>query len=219
MHEQADRLYRAAQELRGVSSQVGVARLLGVSAQVIANWEKRGVSSAGAVQAQQLIGCNPIWLLRGTGVMAVAEKGTAQYSVFPGRTKIVWVVGRGEGGMPERIWTDGDYPVGATDEFGEVATADPHAFLIPITGSSMVPRYMPGEFALVEPGTEPEIEDDVLVRLQTGETLLKRLLSRRNGWRFGSYNDPAVLTYTLEQVEWVYYVAHPVPARKIKTRL
>lgn len=83
----------------------------------------------------------------------------------------------------------------------------------------MVPRFNPGEFALVEPGTEPEIEDDVLVRLATGETMIKRLLSRRAGLRLGSYNDPQVLTYDLEDVTWVYYIAHPVPARKIKTRL
>lgn len=82
----------------------------------------------------------------------------------------------------------------------------------------MVPRFNPGEYALVEPGTEPEIEDDVLVRLVTGETMLKRLLSRRGGYRFGSYNDPEILSYQAEQVTWVYYVAHPVPSRKIKSR-
>ena len=33
----------------------------------------------------------------------------------------------------------------------------------------------------MEPGTDPDLEDDVLVRLQDGQTLLKRLLSRRGG--------------------------------------
>ncbi len=82
----------------------------------------------------------------------------------------------------------------------------------------MIPRYNPGEFALVEPETEPEIEDDVLVRLSDGQTMLKRLLSRRGGWRFGSYNSPDVLFYEPNEVTWVYYVAHPVPRRKIKAR-
>lgn len=83
----------------------------------------------------------------------------------------------------------------------------------------MVPRFNPGEFALVEPGTEPELEDDVLVRLNTGETMIKRLLSRRQGIRLGSYNDPEILTYQPEDITWLYYIAHHVPARKIKTRL
>ncbi|MVT30079.1 hypothetical protein GO496_24260 [Acidovorax citrulli] len=82
----------------------------------------------------------------------------------------------------------------------------------------MVPRYNPGEYALVEPDTEPEIEDDVLVRLVDGQTILKRLLSRRGGWRLGSYNSMDVLFYSFEEVTWVYYVAHPVPRRKIKAR-
>lgn len=131
----------------------------------------------------------------------------------------VYVVGRAQGGLPDRIWTDGDYPVGATDQYAEVASPDPQAFLVPIVGLSMSPRYNPGEFGLVEPGTEPEIEDDVLVRLATGETLVKRLLSRRQGIRLGSYNDPEIFTFMPEEITWMYYIAHPVPARKIKVRL
>jgi phage repressor protein C with HTH and peptisase S24 domain len=121
------------------------------------------------------------------------------------------------GHMPERIWTDGDGPAGATAVFGDLASADPKAFLIEIHGPSMVPRYNPGEFALVEPGTEAELEDDVLVRLGTGETMVKRLLSRRAGWRFGSYNSSEVLHFQPGEVTWIYYIAHPVPRRKIKS--
>ncbi len=58
----------------------------------------------------------------------------------------------------------------------------------------------------------------MLVRLATGETIIKRLLSRRDGWRFGSYNDSQVLHMRPEDVTWVYYIAHPVPRRKIKNR-
>jgi phage repressor protein C with HTH and peptisase S24 domain len=131
----------------------------------------------------------------------------------------VFVVGRGNGGfMPESIWTDGDYPVGATDSCAEVATNDPHAFLVQVEGPSMIPRYNPSEYALVEPGTEPELEDDVLVRLKSGHTMIKRLLSRRDGYRFGSYNDPEVMHFKADEVTWVYYIAHPVPRRKIKSR-
>lgn len=128
----------------------------------------------------------------------------------------VWVIGNGQGGLPDRIWTDGDYPVGASDKYAEVATDDQHAFIVSVRGDSMIPRYQPGEYALVEPSTAPEIEDDVLVRLATGETMLKRLLSRRGGIRLGSYNSAEVMTYREEDIIWIYYVSHPIPARKIK---
>lgn len=134
------------------------------------------------------------------------------------KIKRVWVVGKGAGGIPERIWTDGDYPVGVTDEYGEVSSTDPNAFLVAVSEDSMIPKYTPGDFALVEPNTEPELEDDVLVRLATGHTMIKRLLSRRGAFRFGSYNSTAVLHYHFEDVTWIYYIAHPVPRRKIKSR-
>lgn len=133
--------------------------------------------------------------------------------------RVVWVVGQGQGGMPESIWGDGDYPVGATDEYTDLATVDEQAFAIRVVGNSMFPRYMPGEYALVEPGTEPEIEDDVLVRLATGETLVKRLLGRRGGIRLGSFNDSEVMNFQPNEISWIYYIAHPIPARRIKQRV
>jgi phage repressor protein C with HTH and peptisase S24 domain len=142
-----------------------------------------------------------------------------QYQVSTSKFRRVLVVGRAQGGLPERIWTDGDYPVGATDEYAEIATNDPHAFLVPVIGTSMVPRFNPGEFAFVEPGTEPELEDDVLVRLLTGETMIKKLVSRRGGIQLSSYNEPGSMLYQPDEITWMYYVAHPVPARKIKTRM
>lgn len=165
------------------------------------------------------------------GIYVIASPGrpTFQRSAVPApasaipysatKVKEVPVVGKGSGGaMPERIWTDGDYPVGKTGECADIATNDPHAFLVGVDGPSMIPRFNPSEFALVEPGTDPELEDDVLVRLTTGETMIKRLLSRRDGWRFGSYNNQEVLHYGVDEVTWVYYIAHPVPRRKIKSR-
>lgn len=128
----------------------------------------------------------------------------------------VYVCGTCQGGMPERIW-EGDWLEGAT-EYAEVSTADDKAFLCRVVGESMAPRYHPGEYVLIEPGTEPDLEDDVLVRLADGSTMLKRLLSRRGGWRFGSYGSSEVLNFRPEEVTWVYYVAHAVPARRIKVR-
>lgn len=218
MHESMARLYRAAKDLRGIEGQSAVAELLGYSPQVLNNWETRGISQGGAIRAQEKIGCSPAWLTRGEGWM-MSSGQPLSYPVSPSIYRRVWVVGKGQGGIPEKVWTDSDYPAGAGEEFSEVATNDARAFLVPVVGTSMVPRFQPGEYALVEPGTEPELEDDVLVRLASGETMIKRLLSRREGYKFGSWNDPAVLHLQREEVVWVYYIAHPVPARKIKHRM
>lgn len=325
MHATMVRLYEAARSLKNLETPTDIARALNQSQQTVNNWERRGMSRVGMIEAQKLLGCSATWLQTGKGSMiydasirtandsvdglsermaqvledpdvrpqAVAKaagvtpetvsqwlsgeiktitldqavgiqealgynavwlvmgKGLPRAAVYddprprpvPAKTakpkkkvepedatpltyqanvakyREIPVIGRAQGGLPERIWTDGDYPVEATQQFAEAASADPLAFLTPVVGLSMIPRFNPGEFALVEPGTEPELEDDVLVRLNTGETMIKRLLSRRQGIRLGSYNDPEIFTFDPDTVTWMYYVAHPVPARKIKTRL
>lgn len=131
----------------------------------------------------------------------------------------VYVVGKAQGGLPERIWTDGDHLVGAIDEYAEIATPDPQAFICPVVGDSMFPRFMPGEYVLVEPNTPPQLGGTVLVRLATGETMLKRLEHRANGHvRLASWNDPVTYTFREEEISWMYYVAHAVPPEKIKMR-
>ncbi len=174
-------------------------------------------------RAAEILGVSPGWLARNVLPKyppLYNDVSNEQTPVPDSRFRPVWVVGRGAGGqMPARIWNDGDYPVGVTDQYAEISSQDRQAFLIEVVGSSMIPRYNPGEFALVEPNTDIELEDDVLVRLQNGETLLKRLLSRKNGYRLGSYNNPEALYFAEEEVTWMYYVAHVVPRKKIKGRV
>jgi phage repressor protein C with HTH and peptisase S24 domain len=80
----------------------------------------------------------------------------------------------------------------------------------------MAPRFMPGEYALVEPTIPPDLEDDVLVRLSSGETMLTRLLSRRGGITLGAYNSVTRNLFREDEISWMYYVAHPIPARRVE---
>ena len=203
-------------------TQEQLSELSGVAQSDISKYERgKSLKTTNLVSLAKALDCNPEWLDTGDGNIwgFTKAKDLESVSVPQARFKRVWVVGKAAGGvMPERLWTDGDHPVGATDEYGELASADPHAFLVNITGTSMVPRYNPGEFALVEPGTDPEVEDDVLVRCQDGKTMLKRLLSKRGGYMLGSWNNTEIIHLQKDEVVWMYYVAHPVPRRKIKIR-
>lgn len=69
MHDQMKRLYEAARLLRQLEGQAAVAKLFNTSSQRLNNWEDRGISNEGLLQAQQLIGCDAIWLRDGTGEM------------------------------------------------------------------------------------------------------------------------------------------------------
>jgi phage repressor protein C with HTH and peptisase S24 domain len=231
MVEYRERLKQAMEAAR--VSPTDLAKHLGISYQAVrkvTEGESAAFNAANNSLAAEMLNVSPDWLARGRGprervpaapLFAVQEPWTQYQPVSRAKFHFVPVVGQGAGGdMPERLWTDADFPVGATDEYAEVASSDPHAFIVRVVGASMIPKYSPGDFALVEPGTDPDLEDDVLVRLGNGQTMIKRLLSRRAGHvRLGSYNDPEVLSYEKEEVTWMYYVAYPVPARKIKSRV
>lgn len=70
MHPTTERLYTAARELRDVTGQSALARLLDITPQVMKNWETRGVSEGGALKAQKCIGCDANWVLHGEPAMA-----------------------------------------------------------------------------------------------------------------------------------------------------
>lgn len=227
-----DRLAQAMEKAGSVSPSA-LATAIGISYQAVKK-VLEGTSAAFSAPnntlAARFLRVNSDWLATGDGPidpppanqgLFVSEPWTEYQPVRPARFNFVPVVGQGAGGdLPERMWTDGDFPVGSTNEFAEVVSADPQAFIIRVVGTSMVPKFTPGDFALVEPNTEPDLEDDVLVRIQNGQTMIKRLLSRRGTHiRLGSYNTNEVLTFQKEEVTWVYYVAYPVPARKIKSRV
>jgi hypothetical protein len=73
MHEQMQRLYLAAEKIRDVTGQSAVARLLNVSPQTAKNWEARGISFEGMLDAEQFIGCSAVWLRHGIGPMVIGE--------------------------------------------------------------------------------------------------------------------------------------------------
>ena len=68
------RLYEAAEKLKGVSGQSNLARLLNVSPQVVKNWETRGVSASGLVNAAKVIGVSVAWGETGEGEMAAIKQ-------------------------------------------------------------------------------------------------------------------------------------------------
>jgi phage repressor protein C with HTH and peptisase S24 domain len=190
-------------EEKGLSMEA-LGALVGVKYQTVQQWENGGTSPK-RDRIQKLahaLHTTPEYLSFGTGERHPENKNgdspkvhSLRYSLSTKNIRRVFVVGRAAGGLPERIWTDGDYPVGATDEYAEIATTDPHAFLTPVVGTSMVPKFNPGDFIFVEPGTTVEPGDDVLVRLESGETLIKKLVSTRGGtYEFYSYNERGCIT-------------------------
>jgi len=78
MHETMKRLYTAAMEIKGITSQSELAKRLCVSPQKVSNWETRGISSQGILEAAACIGCSANWLWKGKGSMLLTTNGPEQ---------------------------------------------------------------------------------------------------------------------------------------------
>lgn len=121
-----------------------------------------------------------------------------------------------------KVWvcdTEGNPIPGASRQYAEETSEDPRAFIVRWIDNSAAPRFMHGEYVLVEPSVTPELEDDVLVQLSVGgQIFIKRLLSRRGGVRLGSYSTPEVMTFDEHEIAWMYFVANRIPSHKIKTQ-
>jgi phage repressor protein C with HTH and peptisase S24 domain len=179
-----------------------------------------------AALIESATGYSSTWLVTGKGEKLAAGRASATEVLADVETPYLRpnlrnlqrapIVGNTQGGQPDRMWTDGDHPTGFGDGYIEVATEDKNAFACRVVGDSMWPKYKQGDYCVMLPNKQPEIEDEVLVRLVTGETLLKRLLGRRGVVRLGSYNDPEVLTYDPDQIVWMYFVLAPFPAFFVK---
>lgn len=129
------------------------------------------------------------------------------------------VIGKAMGGLPDCMFTDEGRPINGHDEFAEVFSSDNQAFVIKVDGNSMFPKYVQGDYALIEPNTETELEDDVLIKTINGEVMLKRLISRRGGIHLASYNDTQSFIFQQDEIRWMYHVAYPIQSRKIKHRV
>ena len=72
MDPTAKRLYLAARHLANTTGQSAVAAKLGVSPQMVKNWETRGVSYEGMITAEERFGCLASWIHTGKGSMSPA---------------------------------------------------------------------------------------------------------------------------------------------------
>jgi DNA-binding transcriptional regulator YiaG len=72
MHATMERLYEAARLLHQIEGPAQLAKFLNVSEQLVNNWQRRGISKGGMLDAQKLIGCSATWLETGSPPMLAA---------------------------------------------------------------------------------------------------------------------------------------------------
>lgn len=151
----------------------------------------------------------PEWLKTGKGPRQRSSVETAP-DLRPGTR--VPVVGSVKGG-PDGYMEELQYPVGVGEGFVEYWTPDKAAYALRVKGDSMHPRYRAGEFIVVTPSIEPQPGRDVVVKLKSGQKLLKQLNWIKSGevQLLSINNGYAPMTIDITEIEGIDRVGGSVP--------
>lgn len=231
METMAQRLERALLQKNG-GNQSEMARYVGVSPQAVQKWisgesQPRGENLR---KASEFLGVPaPILQFGDAGriplvppviadrITALNERRRNDVEDAPeivASPKKLPIVGKVQAG-PDGLLSIDDYPVGQGDGYVSYWTRCESAYALRVRGESMSPRYMPGEFVGVDPCSEVLPSDEVIVLLNDGRRLIKRLLWMRDGQAcFESINkDFQNITFELEDISALHLVLGNIPKR------
>jgi phage repressor protein C with HTH and peptisase S24 domain len=109
----------------------------------------------------------------------------------------------------EGFFDDGGFPVGGSwDEVSLPDIADPNAYALEISGSSMEPVYRDGDQVIVSPASPIRRGDRVVARTVRGEVMAKQL-ARRSARRIEllSLNpEYPSFNFDLAEVQWMHRI-------------
>lgn len=185
MHITMERLYRAAKELRNVEGQAELARALNQSPQTVNNWEARGISKAGMLKAQSVIGCSATWLASGDGRMSLDQSSASiprpfDENVRPallGRRPIP-VISSVQAGALRDMENPYEPGAGYAVEYTDDETLSRWTFGLDVEGDSMTPRFHEGDRLIVDPDRTPRPGCFVVARNGTNQATFKKYRPR-----------------------------------------
>lgn len=194
--EMKDRLQTARK--KAGKTQAEVARQFGVTPQAVSAWERGDAvpENDKLLPLAQLYGVQTDWLLGRDGFAEETPNFRPPPEFFGERDlKVFAAVEGGPGEMV--VSTDPIDLVPRPWYLGSVRDG----FAVLVVGDSMVPRFEPGELAIVNPRLPPQRNEDVILigGEDEGEfrASIKRLLSwDAKNWRLQQFNPPRELTWS-----------------------
>ncbi len=155
-------------------NQTDLATEMGVTPADISNWKSRGMPSDKLIGAATCLQVTVDELLGRT-----VKEPEPEYAGRVRAAKRVPIVGTA------RMGDDGYYDEisaipGAGDGHIDIQTDDPNAYGLRVRGDSMMPAIRDGWYVLVEPNGCPNVGEYVLLKLHTGQRMVKELLYERD---------------------------------------
>jgi phage repressor protein C with HTH and peptisase S24 domain len=175
-----------------------LARAAGVTASAVTHWLNGATHSLSAENADAIerkTGYRASWIISGKGPKKVFRQvepdftGPAAANVIPispmaaaGGMQLRQIPVKGTARMGENGYYEelGTAP-GAGDGHLLIAIADPDAYVLRVRGSSMSPAIRDGWYVVIGPSSAPAVGEFVLLKLHSGQKMVKELLIQRPG--------------------------------------
>lgn len=197
-----------------------LAQLLHVEPPVVRAWLEPEAPKLGlhhAVKLQEAYGYSPKWLINGQGdpklsgaIEPELDEPSLPFDTFQipddafRKIPVRGMAQLGDNGH----FVDVEYPVGHGDGYVFFPTKDPDAYALRCNGESMRPRVKHNEFVVVEPNTQVQNGDEVLVKSLDGRVMVKELAYVRDGIvHLSSVNEKhGMLRIPQDQIERMHFV-------------
>ena len=173
------RLYAAAYRLGKISTsqdQVGMARLLNVSQQIVHNWESRGPSKEGLLKAQMEQGINATWVMENQGPMFISERALlveqAKFDLFDAAAACE--DGFINSDYPEII-SSITMPVEVANRIIGSSNKNDNIKIIVAVNDSMVPTINPEDLLFVDVLVNEYVGESIYLLLHGEEVVCKRI--------------------------------------------
>lgn len=208
-------------------TQTQLAQMAGMEQQALAALEKRdsksssfapGLAAALGKSTDELLGIQKA--LNKTADLRIEKRSIDEVDPAPniiGMIRDLPVLGKVQAG-PDGLLIIDDYPVGFGDGTVQYWAACDNAYALRVRGESMSPRYLPGEFVAVDPCSEVQPSQEVIVLQTDGTRMIKRLLWMRDAQAcFESINkDYKNITLGMDEITALHRVLGRVPPEAFK---
>lgn len=176
--------------MKKVTGQTDVANLLGQSPQTLNNWESRGISKAGAINAQAIIGCDASWIM--SGEVGKQSPPTRKPQTIQNAVPLISWVQAGEWSGIIDNFSAGD----AEKWLPCPVNHGPRTFVLTVRGESMnnphgQPSINDGDLIFVDPDRQWENGSLVVVRLDDEKEATFKKLVIEGGRKFLRPLNPA----------------------------
>jgi len=200
MHEQMRRLYQAANELKEITGQSELSRAMNTSPQTINNWEARGISKSGILEAEKIIGCSALWLQTGSGVMSRSQYEPGQQLAkpeinlvnnpdYPAIRRVKLSLSAGISGFSIEMDEEDHAPLVFGKYWYQSRGYRPEDLVaIRIKGASMEPGMYSGDTVVVNTADTVPVDGCVFAINYEGEAVIKRFMRDDGSWWLASDN-------------------------------